>query len=180
MPNPSRQTLDFRGMRMRRLLIACFLAIVTIQAPAQELPQIGSSAELWAQRTAKGKVTYLEGVCEGLDAFQQYALGELFCSASQVPLKGRFCLLVNTRDGKDAVAYVDRFYRNRQQTDIPIWAVIGTYNDDSCSENVVTSRLPKMQKILECRRQSISMARNQGVASEAIKAQQAHCKDLEQ
>lgn len=166
---------------MRRLLLATSLAAFISPAAAIDLPSIGSPSEIWAQRNFKDKVTYLEGICDGLSTSNHDALGELFCSSpTSNSAKTRFCLLVHSADGKEAVAYVDRFYQNRQRREIPIWAVIGAHNDGVCSEDVVTSRLPKMQKIMQCRRQTMNLITTPGISPDTVKTQQAHCKSLEQ
>jgi hypothetical protein len=163
---------------MHRLLIVCFLVIGTTQAPAQDLRQPGSSAEIWAQRATKDKFTYLEGVCEGLKLSEKYAFGEALCGSTKGPMKTRFCGLLSLNYGKDAIAYVDRFYSKREQNHIPISAVIGAYNDIACAENVVTSLLPKLQKVYECRYQASVMMINQSASPEAIDAQIDHCDSL--
>lgn len=163
---------------MHRLLIACFLVIGATQAPAQDVRQPGSSAEIWAQFAAREKVIYLAGVCEGLRASMNYAFGEGLCDITKGQLNARFCISI-LDNGKEAVAYVDRFYSKREQNHIPIWAVIGAYNDSACSENLVTSQLPKLQKLYECRYQASVMMINQSASPEAIDAQIVHCKSLE-
>ena len=162
---------------MRQILLALFIALVVKDAATQEFI-IGSPAQIWGHRSTLEKYNFLLGMCEGLQTSDQYKLGESFCDRTQLLGKYRFCLSVNGNDGKDAIAYFDRFYQNKNQTEIFYWAAIAAYNDKACKENLVTSNLPQMQRRNECLRQSFNMVTNKGVGPEAKKAQDAYCKTL--
>lgn len=162
---------------MFRLSFIFMISVVCGSTFAQDMT-IGTPAEFWGQRTAREKVVFLEGLCEGLSTSSQHKLGEQPCNASQPAGKQRFCFAVNINGGKEAVAYLDQFYRNKSQTEIPLWAAIGAYNDNSCNEDLVSSNLAIMQKRNQCFRQSMNMFASQGLSEKAKKAQQEHCKKI--
>jgi hypothetical protein len=162
---------------MRQIILALFIALVVKDAVTQEFI-VGSPAQLWGRRSTLEKSNFLEGMCAGFQTSDQYKLGELFCDTTQSAGRYRFCFSVNVNGGRDAIAYLDLFYQNKNQTEIFYWAAIAAYNDKACKENLVTSNLPQMQRRNECLRQSFNMVTNKGVGPEAKKAQDAYCKTL--
>jgi hypothetical protein len=162
---------------MRRIFLSLFIALSVTDGVTQEM-QMSSHAQRWGQRNAMEKSNFLQGMCEGLQASNQYKLGELLCEMSQYPARLRFCATVILNGGKDAIAYLDRFYQNKNQTEIPYWAAIAAYNDTACKENTVTGNLSQVQRRNECLRQLANMVGKKGVGPEAKKAQDAHCKTL--
>ena len=163
-----------------RLGLLCCLVLLSLAALAD--PQdihVGSQAALWGQRTPVQKVAFLEGMCEGLAGQGRSKLSDLSCGSSFTAGGGtRFCFLVHSDSPTRAVAYVDRFYSERTQTEVPLWAVVAAYNDKSCKEDTITSKLPQMQKRNECIRQAANMLASPGVSSAARQAQEAHCEAL--
>lgn len=165
---------------MMRLWKVCCLFAVCLAATAQSREaHVGSEATIWNQRNAVQKIAFLEGLCQGLAVQGRSRLSDFTCESSALDGGGtRFCFLVNSDRPSRAVAFVDLFYAEKYQTEIPLWAVVEAYNDKACKEDAVTSKLPKMQKRNECLRQEINMFSSPGISAEARQAQKAHCEAL--
>lgn len=143
--------------------------------------RVGSSAQLWFQRSPSEKEVFLEGLCEGFMAGPTSNLHLMYC-ADDLPKdpndKGwnkRFCGLVSIEPRK-AVEYLDAFFKQRKYSDVANWAAIAAYNDKACGEQAVTPSLPRMQAKNECHRALANMSRS--VATEARKKQREHCASL--
>lgn len=140
--------------------------------------RVGSEAEIWNHRDTIQKTAFLEGVCEGFAVQDPLKLSALTCESLTDGGGTRFCYLVASDRPTRAVAFVDRFYAEKTQTEIPLWAVVATYNDKTCKEDNVTSKLHVMQKRNACMRQEINMSASPGVSAGALRAQRAYCDTL--
>lgn len=161
----------FRPMLVIVLIFAWSLSLA-------EDNRLGSSAEIWNQRTDTEKTAYLEGLCEGFGASNIHKLGDLLCDKEKITKQTRFCFAVHLRNGADAISYLNKFYSNRNQTDIPIWAAIGAYNDKSCNEERYSHQLRQLQRQLECERQLFNLRMTKGISDAAINSQAEHCEKI--
>jgi hypothetical protein len=167
--------------------IACSLMLACLQlgsevsakrvAPPDEL-RIGSSSEFWNARSLDSN--YLEGLCDGLGSNAQFMLGELSCSDA-LPVKGRsrkyrFCG-VRVGDPEQATNYFNEFYRSSEHSDLAPWMAVAAFNDKVCGENIITSRMSKIQAQSKCNRKAANMY-EEGVSPEARKKQQEYCASL--
>lgn len=146
--------------------------------------RVGSSAELWFQRSAVEKVAYLEGFCQGITPGNRANLGELFCQPldpdlSSKEIKLRFCgiaALSRSNEQSSAVSFFDSFYKDHTHSHIPTWAVIASYNDKMCSEETISNNIEKYQKEQSCLNDLLNMGSS--VAPAARKIQSEYCKSL--
>ena len=174
--------VTYQRKRMKALIL---LAAISANAAAQTINpediQIGSSAELWFQRSKQDKEGFLDGFCEGLLA-TPIKLGMMYC-APGLPsgLKNatvsvlRFCGMKGV-DTPKAIAYFDNFYKQRKYSDIATWAVVASYNDKACGENEATASLARMQKKNECNRVLANVTLK--LSKEARQKQQEYCDGL--
>lgn len=139
-----------------------------------------SSADAWNDRSEEGKRAYLDGFCEGAanqDTGRLYCVGTLKTFTPNA--KKAFCLDIfppfGIAPGGNGVAFVDSFYRDRNHSDLPIWVAVSAYNDKACSENRVTSAIPKLQRKFLCLRQTHELIA-MGVQSDVINTQKEKCR----
>jgi hypothetical protein len=135
----------------------------------------------WLRRAKPEKEVLLQGYCEGLSTFSDkdsIKLGIPFCVEPGAGRRTevRFCGAALTDPAK-AIAYVDAFYRNPDQTDIPMWAVVANYNDKACGETTVKGILPKLQARGECTRK-LGALLDARVSSAVLNAQREECERL--
>jgi hypothetical protein len=157
---------------------ALLILMLPISATAQG---IGSQAELWVQRSPTEKAVFLQGFCEGARASDSMKLGDITCGPIEQIKKGtkaedyfRLCGMAAGDDNRAATTYLDSFYRDKNHSDVPLWAAVATYNDRKCRENNVQGRLPTLQGRSKCLRLLIGMVQS-GVSKPVIEKQKAEC-----
>lgn len=184
-PRPIRlpeTTGDVMGGRLlSRLLIVLLLCGVCIQVRAQSVDsepawQLESAAALWRQREPAERAPFLAGLCEGLGTSAELQhLADLTCREEFRPGDPmRFCAVVATKP-REAIEFLDAFYKNPAYSDVPNWAAVGTYNDRSCKENRVGAQVPRLQARVKCQR---VLANMHGATKAAREAQAAECRRL--
>lgn len=168
---------------MLAMSLVAILPINSNSTTNAKLPdiQVGSSAELWFQRSIVEKAAYLEGLCEGYQSDLRSNLGAPKCKPSPTldkANKSRFCSAMwnPSDDSNPGIKYFDTFYGDQAHSDLPAWAAIASYNDKVCGENAITSNLSKFQKHLKCGRDLMNMGFS--IAPEARKKQAEYCDTL--
>ena len=145
---------------------------------------IGSQSQIWLQKSSVEKTAYLEGFCHGLSVFggtpTYNKMGEQICTRdSKSKSVFRFCGKVWDDDAKPAIQYLDIFYRDKNHSDVPMWAIVADHNDQTCNENTVKGRLPSIQASALCSRQLLNM-HGTGVSKPVIDKQREECDKLMQ
>ncbi len=161
---------------------AIIVLMITSSSQIVLAQSIGSQSQLWLQKSSVEKTAYLEGFCEGLSAFGAHPtynkMGEQTCTDdSKSKLIFRFCGKVWSDDAKPAIQYLDIFYRDKNHSDVPMWATVADHNDQSCNEHTVKVRLPSIQARALCGRQLVNMT-GAGVSKAVIDRQQEECDKL--
>lgn len=162
--------------------LCMFSAGIAAKQPV-EFPEmrIASDAEQWQARSIASKDGYLEGLCNGLGNSNQNKIAELFCN--DAPPSGktkrayRFCG-IRAGDPTKAIAIADQFYSNTDHSDLAAWVLVASYNDQSCGENLIKSRMSSMQKKFKCHRMAANML-NPAYSPEAQRKQIEFCNSLD-
>ena len=169
-------------MSAKTAVLTTLLVVATV-AHAQAKPKrifpeftIASAAEQWHARSPVAKQAYLEGMCEGLGAASSLEhLSTLACTKQfQSGQLLRFCAVSAGQPDK-AIAYTDTFYRDPDHSDLPMWTVVGTYNEKACGETHTTPQLAGIQAKVKCLRVHSNM---HGATQAAKDAQMAECRKL--
>jgi hypothetical protein len=173
-------------VRKANASLATALSAALLAASQNVLGQtVGSQAELWHQRPQPQKLAFLEGFCEGargMEVSESLKLGWLTCKPITEIKPGtpkdklfRLCGLASSDSGRGALTYLDRFYQDKDHSDVPLWAAAVTFNDRACGENNMQGRLPKLQAQWKCVRQ-LTMLFQSGVSQPVIDKQIEECK----
>ncbi len=144
-----------------------------IFSTAQEV-YIGSVAELWEQRSSDEKLAYLDGMCDGLKETGRREIAGWTCSSDLTANKAfRFCGLDRATGSK----FVTTFLADKKQSEVDIAAIAAAYNDRTCKENNVTSKIRSIHDRAACFRQYSNMGT--ATSPEARSKQLQHCNTLQ-
>lgn len=145
----------------RRFLLVILLFIL-VDIPISLAATIGSEQYRWKQRTMQEKQAYLDGLCSALSAGANLKMGVGRCKSEKandityILSPQRFCF-ANAVDRARGVEHFDLFYANPEHSEVPNWAVVAAYNDKVCGEDVVMSRLKKLQEHGRCMHELVNM-----------------------
>lgn len=163
---------------MPRYISLAVFAVVSAGAFAGDV-QIGSTAQVWQQKSLEEKRQYMQGFCEGALAND---IGRMVCSEGKrdtPPTTLAFCLTLSAVKGKTPVGirHLDDFYQDPKHSDVPLLAAVRVFNDKACKEDRATSEIPAIQAKFVCMRQASQMMAMK-VSDEAVAAQNAKCRSL--
>lgn len=159
-------------IQIKSVALAMILSLLCNAGRAQK---VLTKKEVWDSRSEQEKIAYLEGVCEGLRNLPGEKIADVTCMpverTTQQKITFRFCGLPGIWDG---MRYVDVFYSDIKNYDVPVYLAINEYNDKACGENNSANGIQKAREYGQCVREWISLA---GVENQTavLKAKWAVC-----